>query len=93
MSVSMMSRLMLNLHRSATDRPRNYDATTTEFGSVMSTNMLFTSGIGTVGIHANSAHVGDTPWSSYARGESSGTAAGTSEEYEMKSIGKLTQYP
>lgn len=89
MSVSMMSRLMLNLHRSATDRPRNYDATTTEFGSVMSTNMLFTSGIGTAGIHANSAHVvGDSLWSSYTRGESSGTTGATSQEYEMHSIGK-----
>ncbi|GJE86595.1 hypothetical protein PsYK624_026750 [Phanerochaete sordida] len=86
MSVTMMSRLMLNLHRTATERAGAYDASTAEFGSIVSTNMLFTSRIGTVAMH-DSAHVpGDTLWSS-VRGESSGSGtAGTSEEYEMRDL-------
>ena len=34
---------MLNLHRSATDRSRNYSTSTSDFGSVLSTSMIFTS--------------------------------------------------
>ena len=82
----MMSRLMLNLHRTATERAHAYGTSTAEFGSVVSTHMLFTSRIDTVALR-DSAHVpGDTLWSSL-RGESSGSGtAGASEEYEMRDV-------
>ena len=83
----MMSRLMLNLHRTATERSRNYSTSTSDFGSVLSTNMLFTSRFDNTGLQANTALVqSDTEWSyshpsSSGRGESSGV---TSDEYEMR---------
>ena len=42
-SVTMMGRFMLNLHRSATDRPHNYSTSSLDFGSVVGTSMVFTS--------------------------------------------------
>ncbi|EKM56616.1 uncharacterized protein PHACADRAFT_253825 [Phanerochaete carnosa HHB-10118-sp] len=89
MSVTMMSRLMLNLHRTTMNGSRNYDATTTEFGSVMSTNMRFTSRFGTTNVHTNGAHEEDAPSNSRSAGGSSVTAA-TSEDYEMRDMRTLT---
>lgn len=43
----MMSRFMLNLHRSATELRRNYTTDSSDFGSVVSTGMVFTTRFGT----------------------------------------------
>lgn len=56
MSVTMMSRFMLNLHRTATDKSRNYSTSSTDFGSVASTGMVFTSRFGTTGLPTATAH-------------------------------------
>ncbi|EKM50708.1 uncharacterized protein PHACADRAFT_264142 [Phanerochaete carnosa HHB-10118-sp] len=72
-----MSRLMLNLHRTATDLSRNYGATTMEFRSA-----VFMSHFGTMGMHANSVYEEYTAWSSRGSG---GTQA-TSDDYEMRDM-------
>lgn len=46
-SVTMMCRFMLNLHRTATERLHNYSTASTDFGSVASSGMVFTSRVAT----------------------------------------------
>ena len=87
MSVTMMSRLMLNLHRSATAHSRNYDSSTTDFGSVVSTNMIFTSRLGTGGLPSRSVlgdvdTAGESGWHRVRR--RSRSVRQDAEEFEMQ---------
>jgi hypothetical protein len=47
MSVTMISRLMLRLHRNVASTSRNYSVSTTDFGSVLSANMIFSARLAT----------------------------------------------